>query len=264
MKVFDYVSAWHDLALPAYNALPESARILYARTVRETRGLSQIADLSMPWPEDASFRADFRAIDTLTLARAARAIYSCGHWKPSGETFDGSEHGAHWKFSHYADQELSERLGLRSSYARADGNAMFVRILEGYIRVCFSSPNFWLWEEVGAASESLVTACQSIPYVSAKRHTHAEYEREADAGIARALLLRDPFDKFLSLEEFMREECSDKYCHDVSLPGADVCARHTPEANAKREYKLAERAVDDARARLIAAETVLAGLKVTL
>lgn len=264
MKVFDYAAAWHGLAIPAYNTLPEEVKSLYRVTAEKSRGLTQLQDLSMPWPD--GLREDFRAFNTATLASASRAVYFCGHWKPSREFFLGAEHGAHWKFSSYADTTLAERLGLNPPHARTDGNAKFVRIHEGYIRVCFSSPWSWRWEEVGPASAELVSACRAIPYVSAGRHGRADYDAAIDAGIARALALRDAADRWTaaprgshprSHDEFMREECTDKYCHDASLPNDTVCARHTPEANAKREHDAAVSEYERACARLARAKGAL-------
>jgi hypothetical protein len=211
MKIFDYASAWHDLAIPAYNVLPDDVHALYARTVRETQGLSQLKDLSMPWPSP-EFREAFRAIETETLARAARAINSCGHWKPgashcqSSHAFPGTDHGAHWKFSHYADQELSERLGVSRSNASSPGYK--TGILEGYLRVCYETRDSWRWDEVGPATVSLLEKCNALPGIRFKG-TREQKELDVDAGLAAARALRDPSDGFLTLEGFMREECSD-------------------------------------------------------
>lgn len=146
---FDYKAAFHKVARPAFSALPPAVHALLARTEQLCANLHQDSTLAMPWPEDPTFRAAFEALDSETLAKAARAVYYWGHWNPNG----GIGTGAYWKFSDYADQVLSARLGLMSPHASTNGNGIFVRCLQGQIRYCWSTPWSWQWEEMALATE---------------------------------------------------------------------------------------------------------------
>lgn len=163
MKQFDYARAWAERAKPGYECLPASVQALFLLVAEEAGSLSQLPDCSMPWPEDRLFRQAFIDIPAEVLAFAARTVHNLGHWKPGKADLPTAElsaigRGAHWKFSHYADQVLREKLGLP---ARGDGGRTGVSfaIHEGAIRVCYASRNSWCWEEVApATARGMVTA----------------------------------------------------------------------------------------------------------
>lgn len=168
MKQFNYKRAWIEMAVPAFEALTSEVVTLIAETVAVSADLSQKEDLDMPWPD--GLRAEFEKIDSLELAKAARAVYQIGHWKPffrEVTLFDlpegssiGSAYrdatrlvvtGGYWKFSNYADQVLTERLGfprLRGSGGKRGTSHV---VIEGALRACLSTEDLWTWEEIGWA-----------------------------------------------------------------------------------------------------------------
>lgn len=170
-KQFDYAAAWRDLAWPSYQALPADVRGLLARVAEECGDLNQKPDLSMPWPNDpilgdrqdvsSNLRETFDKIPAEILAYSARVIYFLGHWHPHEKDcgdFAGRDKGSHWKFAHYADQSLRDRL-IRALNAEGKNGADILRggdgpfqIYEGAIRICYSSRNMWSWEEVAPAT----------------------------------------------------------------------------------------------------------------
>ncbi len=157
MKTFDYRRAWHEVAKPAYLILPADVRQLLADVTEQAKDLHQLPDCSMPWPEDSDLRARFDRIPAEWLALAARAIYFVGHWRPAdADLAEIPRNGETWKFAHYADQSLRERLGLppRGSNGRyGSGCHSGVEIHQGTIRVYYSSPDCWLWDEVAPATQ---------------------------------------------------------------------------------------------------------------
>lgn len=165
MQEFDYIQAWHYVAVPAYYSLPEDARKLFrwAMKVVESEELGQLSDLTMKWPADPSFRELFEALPSDVLAFAARTAYYFGHWKPSAqdidpaleiaeEDVDALKVGA-WKFSHYCDQVLRKRLGMPESGGSTHRGVGY-EVHQGALRVTFSSRDLWAWHEVAPATEA--------------------------------------------------------------------------------------------------------------
>lgn len=145
MSEFDYKRAWAELAKPAYLALPQYTKTVLEAVANICHDMHQQDNLSMQWT--APLRDYFGKINTPDLALASRVIYVTGHWFPTGGDLDlpGRNHGAHWKFSNYADQALRSRLGVA-------GETPF-QIHEGVIRLCYSSRDMWTWTEVAPATE---------------------------------------------------------------------------------------------------------------
>lgn len=164
MSTFDYITAWHETAKPAYECLPQNLRDLLAQTAETAGDLRQLSDCSMPWPDDPSFRHAFEKIPAEVLAIAARAIYCVGHWYPSesanGYEIPGRDQGATWKFSHYADQELRSRLGLPKGDSNKRG--FDVALIEGAIRVTYNSRDSWQWVEVAPATQQGLEYARSL------------------------------------------------------------------------------------------------------
>lgn len=162
MRAFDHEMAWAELARPAFEELPESIHQALAAVAEQADDLSQLPDLTMPWPANGTLRAGFEALDSADLARAARVIYDYGRWWPSSSagsdalTVPARSHGASWKFSHYADQILRERLSIP---LWANRHGFSVEIHEGVIRLCYASKNEWNWAEIApATADGLATA----------------------------------------------------------------------------------------------------------
>ena len=138
---FDYRAACIEVALPIARALPESVLSIYRelRDAPEFDKLAQSSNLEVPMPESLAPR--FQLIPNEVLSLAACAIYHAGHWGGASQSIDEGKpdkRGAHWKFSHLADQVLRERLGLGSHSARK-GNGYHYAVLEGTLRVCAQS-----------------------------------------------------------------------------------------------------------------------------
>jgi hypothetical protein len=164
MKTFDYAAAWREVARPAYLALSADVLRLYAATAEATEGRHQAADLAMDWPE--GLREQFALIDSEALAWAAHVIHNAGHWHPSkpGRPIDlpGRNSGAHWKFSHLADQELRGRLGMAERGRGMDAAGLSYEVHQGALRLCYSSKNSWTWAEVAPATEAGRAAAEPI------------------------------------------------------------------------------------------------------
>lgn len=155
MKTFDYAAAWREIARPAFLELPAAVLELLALTAAKTEGLHQARDLTQTWPDDGGeLRRAFEAIDAEALTYAARVVYFTGHWWPSkgrGVELPGRGHGAHWKFSHLADQVTRARFG-RPEADRDHGAGFSFAIIEGALRLCYTSRDMWIWREVAPAT----------------------------------------------------------------------------------------------------------------
>lgn len=184
MKQFNYKKAWIEMAAPAYEALSPEAVTLIAETIVASAGLSQKADLDMPWPE--GLREMFEKVGSLELAKAARTIHQFGHWAPAHESltlFDVVSHrgerslasvlsdarrlqatGGYWKFSNYADQVLTERLGIPRVRLSGWRSGVSHVVLEGALRACLATENSWTWEEVGWAVPAGPSATTGFPF----------------------------------------------------------------------------------------------------
>lgn len=145
---FDYRAAGAELARPIMDALPANVLELYhrLRDAEDFDGLCQGPDLSIRMPE--ALRADFEAIDSATLALAARAIHCTGHW---GTLAKRDNRGAFWKFANLADGVLARRLGLpRGSGGTSRGWTLCV--LDGALRLGALSRDMGTWAEIGPAT----------------------------------------------------------------------------------------------------------------
>jgi hypothetical protein len=153
MKTFDHRAAWVALARPAIEALPADLRALYDRTAAEAAEMRQGPSLDVIWPE-TDLRAAFEAADPDVLALAARDVYRFGHWYPSGKLagggydLPGRSAGVTWKFANYADQVLRVRYHVGREVHRGTG----LMIIDGEVRVGYSSPDSWSWFVVGPAT----------------------------------------------------------------------------------------------------------------
>jgi hypothetical protein len=160
MKTFDYEKAWQDLALPAFKQLPDQIHLLLDETTKQAAYLHQDKNLRVVWPENGKLRAAFESVDSDTLARAARVIYYFGHWRPCANVAGNAPaSGESWKFANYADQILRLRFNLPD---RDNTAIVSLQIHEGTIRVCYSSPDSWIWHEVTPATDSGMKAAGGI------------------------------------------------------------------------------------------------------
>lgn len=173
MREFNYARAWRETAKPLFDALPSEIHVLLDRVTREGQG--QGANLDCIWPEQTdedrlweiytrndwsgSLREAFDAIPTELLARSAAIIHDFGHWMPLGVP-ERSTKLQTWWFSNYADQVLRVRLkrdGWMSPLAHAGSNTPnygpCMMILEGLLRVGYSTSDSWEWHEVALATE---------------------------------------------------------------------------------------------------------------
>lgn len=162
MRHFDHERAHKEIAAPLFHALPARVHRLIGRVNQECAELHQDENLDMPWPE-GNLRAAFEALDTNTLAEASRAVHDFGHW---GTRSCLQSHGTYWKFSHYCDQVLRERLGLSrkpdqaEKFAQAHQHGVSFGIQEGSLHAYWSSSRAWLNREIGTASKGLLRAAE--------------------------------------------------------------------------------------------------------
>jgi hypothetical protein len=207
MKQFDYRTAWHEVAHPAYLKLSPGALAALGTVKVEAADLHQQQDLDMPWTP--TIRTAFEPLTTAELATASRAVYFAGHWHPEGvESAVLRGDGAAWKFALYADQLLSERLGLPRGPSK--GNGTSYRILEGALRVGWSTPSSWSWREINYASPELLAELQedpARPTISAGQHNSREWAEWADR-MAEWATARTSSDPFFSTERFMVERAA--------------------------------------------------------
>lgn len=221
---FDYAAAHKALAIPAYNALPESVRAIY-RDLADMEGLAQRGpDLLVPMPDALAPR--FEAIDSYTLALASKAIHDYGHW--ASEAPD--TRGATWKFSNLADQVLRARLGIPAGLPKGIGYAWSVH--EGTLRLCASTPNSWTWVVVGPATADFLraarewrdtlTPCPTERYSRSSAQWQAFERQSFNLEVPAALRAQIP-DTFRALmdagKDYMREKgkCSND-CPECGKP----------------------------------------------
>lgn len=235
MKEFNYKRAWREAAQPLFEELPEQVLRLFDRVKIE--GLNQGQDLNCIWPErtdedrwlaiylsndwSGSLQEAFAEIDSETLAHAAAVIPDYGHWHSNND----DQTGAYWKFSNYADQTLRTRLGVSNG---TEGNGVSIRILEGMIRVGFSSKWSWPFEEVAPATEENLNLIRrrlaTLPAIDRRR---TPWDAASDRAMAKAKQIRDelvpkngsPFSNLVRAGEIYMEEkvikCKDPACGHV-------------------------------------------------
>jgi len=146
---FDYTAAW-VLAEFHFRNLPANVRDLLERVRVECSDLSQNRDLDMPWPKDSDLRERFEEIPAEILAKAAYWIHGFGHWSPL-PCIGAHYGGATWKFSNYADQILTAKLGIKRN-RRGNDRGWTLAVHEGEIRLQWSDPDSWTWNPVGPAT----------------------------------------------------------------------------------------------------------------
>jgi len=175
MKTFDFRRAWVETSLPLFWAMPKAMRRLYDRVQEEYRDVHQNRYLGMDWldepPGGPRLEEEMRDADILDLAWASRIVYTYGHWSSYNHS---GPHGATWKFSILADQMLAARLGLLPRHLDG-GNGWSIRVHEGLLRLCASSPNMWMWKEVAPATPLALEVLRNI----SKPLTPKESERRS-------------------------------------------------------------------------------------
>lgn len=239
---FDYVTAFMELCRSGWAALPADVRQLAEDTVEIADGLQQKGGSGdMEWPDVAvhpEFYHRFENIPAEILCRAARVVYFFGHWfsrpilrcdtlvdeygKPLergepwwsqlGRVFQAG--GGHWKFALYADAVLRRKCGLekRPEYR---GRTCRFEVHEGMLRLCYSSRDCWMWQEVGLATQSTLERCRKAisqhvlrPIDAAgedqpERKLDSEELHEKACAVLRQMNRGDDFvDRWLSTDRF--------------------------------------------------------------
>jgi hypothetical protein len=165
---FNYVLAFCELAWPAYNKLSKDIKDLVLKVSEIAGEVGQDSKLDMCWPKDNNLKQQFEQFENEELAMAARVIYFLGHWfcKPilceNEETPLFSDvglklgcKGAHWKFAHYCDQIIRDRLNISNEGVGRCGLSLH----EGMARVFYSTKDMWVWIEVGLPGVDFVEKC---------------------------------------------------------------------------------------------------------
>ncbi len=212
MKDFDYVQAWTVLARPAFDALPQAVQDLYTQVAEEACNVAQDSEtLDLPWPDipgrEGCLKKAFEALDNATLAHAARVIYSYGHWSPVPK-YSSFGAGAYWRFSNYADQVLSERLGFARQRLKTP-NGISWAVHEGGLRVQLSWKDGWKSTEVGIATTPVSDAMAGRfgwPLkMKADDYAYGLFDKQASAARTAGLALSGATAPFFDLETFMVE-----------------------------------------------------------
>lgn len=216
---FDYVSAFMELCRNGWKVLPADLRDLVMDTAVIADGLQQKRDLDMEWPDIAEhpeFRHRFENLPAEELARAARVVYFFGHWfshpilkcntlvDDNKSPLEISEPwwsqlgrllqlgGGYWKFSHYGDEILRRKAGLKKR-PEYKGRTCHFEVHEGMLRLCYSSRDCWTSQEVGLATPSTLERC---------RKTIEKHVREVGGGG------QNMPEKYLDSEELHEKACA--------------------------------------------------------
>lgn len=154
-KEFNYKWAWEELANPMFTKYFEKNtchQTLLHMADNELKGLSQNKeDLNIPLGSlSQSFRSYLESMQNLSLAKISRIVYYYGHWYSGSQDKRGIKET--WRLSNVIDQILRERLGFdRKEGFKIEGTKFSINVYEGFLRLCFSTPHEWIWEEVGLA-----------------------------------------------------------------------------------------------------------------
>lgn len=243
MKTFDYESAWKELALPAYKALPGPALALIEETGLVSADLHQDRACNMVWPDDdGKLRELFDRMDTAMLATAAHVSYHYSHWRP-GASIAGNAPTVPggWKFANYADQVLR----LRFNAARDVKSGVGLLIHEGTIRVCYSSRDSWTWHEIASATQD--GHAESIGIADKLRRKLATAKLSERDNVAfrfmEELKKREAWSGW-SIEPYMVEESELELRRAARMPKPDkakIIAELQAEFEAKRASATTER-----------------------
>lgn len=212
MKEFDFVKAWSEVAYPAFLSLPQNIRDLFWETHVKADGIVQDESLDLPWPEnDIEFKNKFIEISAEELAKASRAIYWFGHW---GFNLC-SRAGSYWKFSMYADQVLRNKLWQTETSKTNIETGWGLQVHQGFLRANLSAPNFWVWEEIGLATDKVYkVALKELSVINTKNLAFKgsiqdkEYDRfeKIIKELKKKHLNKNPsVSKLSNLSEFMTE-----------------------------------------------------------
>lgn len=175
MTQFNYVRAWQEMAKPAFENLPSDIHKLVQRVFVEGAELQQKPDLTMSWPEGSDLRKEFGCYASEDLAKASHIVNCYGHWAPGlrkqlhlddigyqnalNRASALQNVGTHWKFSHYCDQVLRDRCDLPRDM---EGAGVGYLIMQGFLRICVSTPYSWTWTEVGLGTERTLAAARKL------------------------------------------------------------------------------------------------------
>ena len=195
---FNFRRAWRELASPAFNALPANVRDLYTSICVRCEGMGQSKNLNMPWPDDEdtqhtdSLQGQLEKIPSDVLAQAAQVIHNYGHWRYDGE---GDKTGGHWKFANYIDQVLRVRLGARVDFPPTYGSKAIrqLRVIQGCLRVCFSTKDRWSWVEFGPATEANLAELDKMTERVINHHTRERTDQGIDDAIAKVKAAQKSF-----------------------------------------------------------------------
>lgn len=142
MKDFNYEKGWFQLVKPVIDELSEQEKADIMTLAAMVKDRPQQKDLNIKLEIDN--QAIFASYSTRRLAELSRAFYFVTHWKPGTmPAVDVLGGCPGWKVANILDQILKQRLDLPKK----------IRLLEGKLRVTFSSRDCWLWEEFGLATE---------------------------------------------------------------------------------------------------------------
>lgn len=139
---FNYEKAYFVWVLSEWKNLNKPSKGVHNDLLPFVKDLNQGEGLNIPMSDEIKVLLNCLSIEELAVL--SRLSYFAGHWKPGKvkPLFDNST-GQAWKISNLCDQILKEKLDLPHN----------VQVHEGVLRVTYSSPDCWMWEEFGLATE---------------------------------------------------------------------------------------------------------------
>lgn len=184
---FDHKRAFDEVAFPAFEALSADMRTLATDCGRTSHRQDRNCDY--PWPDEEShpgqpeewaLRARFDAMPAEELSWASWVVFFVGHWAPAlprqltiadasparrrarelGSALQRT--GAYHIFSGFADQSLSERLGLPWRGTRT-GTGLALCVMQGVLEVRWCTTHMYTrnpltWATMGSVERVLAVA----------------------------------------------------------------------------------------------------------
>lgn len=218
MKIFDFETAQVELAIPAWNALPDSTKELVFMVIKAVEHLPQEQGtllVRFPTEEDEEAAGIPRGeiarrigyLSSRDIALAAEIAHNVCHWA-SGKDQVEELKGLGRKFSQVATRFLHRRmseLGLSVSLTSSGHRDVVVYIYEGVIRVGFSGKDFWMFRKIGLTSEFLLAKVIRL-IESSGAGFGMTYEFAKNTLDQLELLMPDEDKPILKTERFMVEE----------------------------------------------------------
>lgn len=197
MSDFDYERAWIELAMPQFEKYILTS-IPWQRAITEYKRLHTqdpslfIQDkqsLDIPLTPVASILEPLRLMDPMLLALGTHINYFYSHWCPAKRAIQARELTDHihpsgsWHLSNLIDQHLCTTLTIPRNRTGAASHRS-IACHEGFIRLCFSTSNYWTWENIGPACPLILDLLSAPITVELEDSHHDSYSNSRATLIA--------------------------------------------------------------------------------